>query len=136
MLLAVTAALALVEPPEKPLCAEQACPTVRFAVRSNNGLDRVLTGARFGLYRAQPELFIGFRPLPGVSLIAGGGAGPAVVVHGGGKHTHHGVGFTSSGALGARVVVNGTLMLAIARVEAVIGHAPVVTLELRVTFGP
>ncbi len=131
MHLAVAAALALAEMGPTSLCKEPGCPTIKLGLRTGGVLDQVLTGANARLYRAQPEVLLGFRPADHATLLIGGGAGPAYFV----GPSAGAVDLTLSGALGLHVSVGGADLLAIVRAEAAMRGAAAVTFDVRVTFG-
>ena len=106
-------------------------PSFTLELRAAAGHDEALLGPLSSYYRAQPELLFGLKPLPKLSLFAGGGLGAAYVVPDpGARNAMAGPVLTLSGALGARFPWERVPVTTVARAQAVTGYGVAVTIDV------
>lgn len=132
MLLTAPAVLALLELVRWPLPSALA-PPMGLSFRVVTAADERLAGPSTSVYRAQPEILMGFRPAPHLDVFVGGGVGPAYVVRPAGRGD--GVRVTASGEVGLRFPVDGTTVRAMARIEGLGGGGVAITLDVQMREG-
>jgi len=123
----LVAVLALLAPPVGHAGEK---PAIELGVRTAAGPEETLASRGARLYLATPEIMLGVRASAHLDVLAGCGAGAAVLVRPSGGV----VDLTASGTLGVRLRGKGANLLALARAEGLAGGGAAIGFHLQLSF--